>query len=309
MRTAYLILAHKDPAFIDRVADRLTNNTEDHVFIHVDLKTHDFDELMNHEQRGIVHWIKKRFNVYWGGYSVIEAELELFRESCAIGFDRYMVMHGADYPLFSPKSIGSFFEDNSSVEFIKAMDETEGDHSEWFRFIPKYYLDKPNAIKRIINKASVSYWKSNLPKPKRNCMITVDGKKYHFYRGWGHFAITHDCVEYVLSFSKAHKQFNDIFRHVYVPDESYFHTIIFNSAFAKNTVYGGPNPETHRSINYLLNLTYFEYPSSVREFKSESEYEYLLSKGFPFFRKASSGSIELLDRIDSENRYYRPDGE
>ena len=75
-----------------------------------------------------------------------------------------MILQGADYPLFSNAYIDRFFDDNSDVEFINAIDETEGSRREWYRYIPKNYLDKPNLIKRIKNRLNAEYWRSNIPK-------------------------------------------------------------------------------------------------------------------------------------------------
>lgn len=127
--------------------------------------------------------------------------------------------------------------------------------------------------------------------------VDIDGRKKEIYRGWAHFSLTQECVEYVVAFHDSHPKFNKYFSHVYASDESYFHTIVYNSRFRKHTV-EDVIPEEKRSIQALCNLTYFEYPLYVTEFAKKEDYEYLLSKGFPFFRKCSSASAELLDEID-----------
>ena len=132
----------------------------------------------------------------------------------------------------------------------------------------------------------------------QKCTIEYDGRKHHIFRGWAHFALTHEAVKYVLDFSRIHPKFNEKFRSVYAPDESYFHTIIYNSKFVDNTPHKGPISEEERNLKNLLNLTYFEYPAAVREFKSKDEYEYLKQTGYLYFRKVSSASAELLDCID-----------
>ena len=296
MRIAYLILAHKDPIFIERLTNRLVQETDNHCFIHVDAKTKAFDGIMNESPN--IHWITNRIPVYWGGYNIIEATLSLLNKAAQANFDRYMILQGADYPLFSNTYIDRFFHDNSDVEFINAVDETVGSRREWYRYIPKNYLDKPNVIKRLKNRLNADYWRSNLPKPRIDCTIEFDGLKHHIFRGWAHFALTHESVKYVLEFSRNHSDYNDRFRHVYAPDESYFHTIIYNSKFVDNTPNKGAILKKDRSLENLLNLTYCEYPSAVREFKSKDDYEYLKHTDYLFFRKASSESKDLLDWID-----------
>ena len=297
MKVGYCILAHKDPAFINRVAHKLTDGTDNYCFIHIDAKSQEF-KIHDENESGQIHWIENRIPVYWGGYSVVEAELIMLREAIEYGLDRYVIMHGADYPLFSNAFIEDYFSRNKDIEFIKAVNETTGSKREWYRYIPKNYLDRPNYIKRLKNKLNVIFWRSELPKPNRIPYLLMDGKTWDIYRGWGHFSITHRCAEYVLHFAETHITYNDFFKHVYVPDESYFHTIIFNTEWKYKTTIGKPIQEYDRSLENLLNLTYFEYPSSVRLFRDLKDYEYLKSTHYLFFRKASSASGALLDYID-----------
>ena len=302
MRIAYLLLAHRDIPFIKRVSEKLTAETRNECFIHFDAKSNEKVEISAGSNR--IHWLEERYPVYWGGYSVILATLALFKEAVSKGFDRYMIFHGADYPLYNNHYINHFFEDHNEVEFINAIDESNGNKREWFRYIPKNYLDKPNLIKRIHNRMNVEYFRSSLPKLCRTCGVTYGGTHHHIYRGWGHFAVTHELARYILDFSNRYPEYNDFFKHVYAPDESYFHTIVYNSEWVKKTQNGGPIPEKERCLKNLLNLTYFEYPSSVRIFKYKEEYELLKKTGYLFFRKVGSESKELLDYIDqvSEDR-------
>ena len=281
-----------------RLANKVTVGSDNQCFIHVDQKSNSFNGFM--ENSSSIHWLKNRIPVYWGGYSVIIATRSLIEEAYNYKCDRYVIIHGADYPLYSNGHIAEFFEKHRDVEFINAVDETIGNKREWYRYVPKNYLDNPNIVKRLKNRVNVEYWRSCLPKIPANCTINYDGKEHHIYRGWAHFAITHECAEFILDFSRSHDEFNDFFKHVYVPDESYFHTIIYNSDFVRNTVHGKPISEEERSLKSMLNLTYFEYPSSVREFKYADEFEYLRNTGCLFFRKATSKSKELLDRIDDD---------
>lgn len=300
MKIAYLILVHEDPMFVERLSRRLTNNSNNHCFIHADAKTRNFDDLIKASSDAKIHWIANRIPVYWGGYSIVLATLSLLEESIRYRFDRYVIFHGGVYPLFDNEYITAFFETNNNVEFINAVDESTGKRKDGFRYATKNYLDRPNVIKRIKNKMNIIYWNSMLPQKDADCMVEYDGIKHHIYRGWGHFAITHELAEYIISFSNKHPEYNQFFKYVYVPDESYFHTIVYNSEFIKRTPNMGPLPDTKRDLRDMLNVTYFEYPSEVREFRYKDEYEYLHKKGYLFFRKASSNSKELLDYIDTK---------
>ena len=82
MKIAYLILCHDDPIFIRRVSIKLTEKTENHVFIHVDAKQsiHEFAEQLERVEN--VHLLKSRVPVFWGGMNSIRATIKLFEASC-----------------------------------------------------------------------------------------------------------------------------------------------------------------------------------------------------------------------------------
>lgn len=93
VRIAYLMLAHKDPEFIARVAKKITMHTHNDVFIHVDLKT-DLKPFMK-ACKGMknVHFIEQRYKVYWGGFTSILATIALFKAALKQGpYHHYMIL-------------------------------------------------------------------------------------------------------------------------------------------------------------------------------------------------------------------------
>ncbi len=121
MRIAYLILCHTDPKHIKRLADKITQDTCDEAFVHVDGKC-DIEpfkqELKNNPQ---VHILEKRVCVHWGGYSSIKATVNLFRAALWGQFDRFVILQGLEYPIKTNQEIHTFFEKNVEKEFILAQ--------------------------------------------------------------------------------------------------------------------------------------------------------------------------------------------
>lgn len=298
MRIAYLVLAHKDLPFLERVSKKLTVGTENHVFIHWDKRAPDagLNDLMEGKQ---IHVLQDRIAVYWGGWNSIVATIHLFREALALSnFDRYVILQGLDYPIASNKQIDNFFEKNPKTEFIRAVCETDSnDNKDLHKYVFRYYMDKRGFFKKVRNRLNIVI-KNCYKKPLRKPYVFIDGMKSKIYRGWAHFALTESAVQYVLHFYDTHPDVNAFFRHTYAPDESYFHTIIYNSQFIRQTPEGKPISNKNRSIKALLNLTYFEYPKYVKVFTKTEEYETFKDSGCLYFRKATSESKELLDYID-----------
>lgn len=79
MTIAYLILCHTDPQHIKRLTRKITENTNDVAFVHVDSES-DFapfqKELKNLPR---VELLEDRVSVHWGGYSSVEATIRLFK--------------------------------------------------------------------------------------------------------------------------------------------------------------------------------------------------------------------------------------
>lgn len=305
MKIAYVILAHKDPAHIARLCRKITKNTDNHAFVHVDQKV----DILTFEKlcAGIpqVHFTSKRFSIYWGGFNSVIATVETYREALSYAhFDYYQILQGLDYPICSNREIDTYLGKHQGREFIRAIDDTEATELiDIFRYEPHWNFDSDKLSSKILkyfNIVQLKILKHIFCVKKR--IIDVDGKPFHIYRGWAHFALSNDAVKYCVDFYDKHPEFNQYFRHIYSSDESYFHTIIFNSPFLSKVIDGRSIPQSERSYNAYLNLTYFEYPKEgVVIFTKSSDYKKLRATGYLFFRKASSESKDLLDYIDQQH--------
>ena len=79
MRIAYIILCHTDPEHIRRLTKKITGGTDDEAFIHVDGKCDaaPFEQTLKDVPQA--HFLCQRIPVYWGGYSAVEATVQLLR--------------------------------------------------------------------------------------------------------------------------------------------------------------------------------------------------------------------------------------
>lgn len=214
------------------------------------------------------------------------------------GFRRFVLLQGLDYPIMSAAEIDRFFETHRQTEYISAVSETQSrSNTDRHKYVLRYNLDSSRRSARLrtkVNAAIMHYLPFRLPRPH----IRISGRRCDIYRGWAQVALTDRAVEYIVDFHRKNPRYNDFFRKVYAADESYFHTIIYNSQFASRTVAGHSLAQELRSVNGLLNLTYFEYPDVVRVFENIEDYRTLRATGFLYFRKVTSRSKALLDHID-----------
>jgi len=247
MKRAYLILAHNDPNHLKKMIMSLGEKND--YYVHLDNKSDisDFSSLLKEN----VFFIKQRINISWGGFSMVEAMLELIK--AALNSE---IISGNDYPIKNEKIIDEFFERYSKNEIIRAYYITgnlcphcaEKIERKWF-FDNKFKNPKLKKIYRSIKNSFVQFRKKSL-------YVNINSVPCKVAYGSQWFALTNECAEYVISTVNNNPNLINYFKHSLAPDEMFFHTIIFNSRFSENTIMNGIeeySPEWH-----LNNYTYID---------------------------------------------------
>ena len=235
MKIAYLILAHTHPLHLTRLISALqTEHT--HIFVHIDKKSQD---MICPPITNTITSIKDTVTVNWGGFSVVQATLNLLQEATASGeYDYFILLSGADYPLRSNASISRFLQRYKGKEFInlykmpeanKTLDRIEYFYIEKkFKFANPFLTKRANTFMRVLNK------KLRTPLLKRR--YPQQYAHFTLYAGSQWWALSKQCVDYVLQFITRNPEYKKFYQHTRVPDEMFFHTIIGNSPFKKNVV-------------------------------------------------------------------------
>lgn len=303
IKIAYLVLCHSNPKHIARLVKKLSSD-ENHIFIHVDKKTDIRPFITELQPFKNCTILNNRVKVFWGGYSSIEATILLMKSALEKGeFDRFVILQGLDYPIKSNQEIEKFFSENKNTEFICAQNVSiRNDARSIHKYRLYHFLDNPHSLKnRIAKKIKAYCLKKNIMFHfKPNYVKDNSGKKMEIFQGCAQIALTKDAVQYIVDFNKKNKNFNKFFKTTFAVDESYFHTILFNSKFKENTT-GIINKDFPRLLDFR-NCTYFEYPDntvSITILKNAEDYKKLKESGYLFFRKATEESSNLLDYIDS----------
>lgn len=91
---------------------------------------------------------EKRFDVYWGGWSMINGMNALIKTDDDTS-DRYIFFSGLDYPLVSNDVNNDFFEKYDNDEFIKTV-QLSGNGNKFFsnRLSYPWLFDYANVIKK-----------------------------------------------------------------------------------------------------------------------------------------------------------------
>ena len=220
MKIAHLILTHGSPLQLKRLVAKLLNPGTA-VFIHTDLKT-DINEYLFFDTIPNVYLIKNRVSVNWGGYSIVQATVNLCKEVIATGiaFDYVNLLSGQDYPIKSHEQIHQFLANNPGKAFMEFYSVTDV----WQEAIPRltqyhltdYLFKGANKLQRFINFI--------LPKRKMPNGLDPVGRSQ-----W--FTLPLEQVKYVVDYLTKNPAVKKFFSYTWGSDEIVFQTILFNSPF------------------------------------------------------------------------------
>tara|TARA_R110002051_G_scaffold303610_1_gene372559 strand:- start:10798 stop:11658 length:861 start_codon:yes stop_codon:yes gene_type:complete len=285
MNINYLILAHSNYSHLTRLIHAL-DDVNVQFYIHIDKKA----EFVYETDKSNVYILEKRSSIYWGGFGMIEATLALLKKakSCGNG-GYYILLSGADFPIRSNETIRNVL--SSKKEFINIQPGPLY-HKPIERY-QHYYFDidrrNPKGIRyllfRFLEKLQIRL------KIKRKI-------PFNLYVGSQWFALTHECIEYILDEVNNNVNYLRFFKNVFIPDEAFFHTIIGNSPFLERTE---------------GNLTYVDWsvhpgPANINEnhlqkFQENEFFETKYGKNKPMFaRKFDDNSEDIIKSITSTIR-------
>lgn len=233
MKHAYLIMAHNNFEQLNRLITLLDDKDND-IFIHIDKKSNILLENMNFDLKFSKVYLYSRYKIYWGDYSMVEAEMFLFEKASKIGYDYYHLLSGLDLPIKSIKHIKNFFYENRGKEFV-ICDKVFSKQSQvkrrakYYYHLQKYRKNSNKFISIIINFL-------NKVDIVLQMFVRVDRLKFEnieLMAGSQWVSITHEFVLYLL---KQKELIAKLFMYTNCSDELFIQTILYNSDF-KNKLY------------------------------------------------------------------------
>lgn len=274
---AHLILVHSKPVQLRRLVNKLMYK-DDAVFIHVDLKADlsDFENALVNLKN--IYFIQRRVDIKWGGYEMVEATVNGFKEIIASGLniDYVNLLSGQDYPLKSMSVLNQFLSNNPGKAFMQCLDiETEWTEALFrikeFTFnnwkFPGHYR-----LQQLIN-----FFLPDRKMPEG--MVAVGRSQW--------FTISLKHVIFIVNRLELNPKLVRFFKLTWAPDEFVFQTLLFNSSFKKDIVRD--------------NLRYIDWSEGKENPKllSVNDFEKLMNSGSYFARKFSEND-PVLDLIDKK---------
>jgi hypothetical protein len=270
---AYVISAYRSPAHLGRLVHRLHTGARTTFTVHVDRKTS--DDVYAAMRAGVsdldVRFLP-RHECHWGGFGHVQASLKglravLEREPHP---DFVVLLSGQDYPIKSNAYIQDFLE--------------RGDGRSFFLHFPLPTKNWANGGLDRFRRWHLRYRGLHLSLPLRRRL--PDGVVP--WGGSAYWIVSGRAARTIVEFVDANPSYVRFFRHVDIPDELFFQTILLNSA------------EAERCVDFRLHYTEWSRTPAPAILTSE-DYGQLVESPCLFARKFDPSVDEtILALIDEQ---------
>jgi hypothetical protein len=199
MSQIFLILAHKNPRQLERLVNRLTDPDSKFV-IHIDADCDKEKFLFFFKDRvHDVFFLPNAIATKWGSFELVKATLLglQFINDHIPNAERVTLLSGQDYPIKPVKQIISFFTQNQKKIYI-----------EYFSIPCKHW------------------WKGGT---KRFPLFESIIQMIEIYAGSQWWSMPMMVIKNILSGLSKYPDFTLYFERVFIPDESFFQTLLLNS--------------------------------------------------------------------------------
>jgi len=212
-KIAYFILVHRFPNQFKRLFKAIYDK-DNYYLIHLDKKvTEEISKEISCFLKAYPNaHILESTNVIWGGYSMVQAELNgiNYLLSLSKSWDFFINLSGQDFPLKSQNEIREFLSNNKERNFIKTADQA---------------LDRPDTMNRIENHFTETSSGFSDTVFKRSFMDDVTP-----FIGGQWMILSRSCCEFIC-YSNEVKKYEDYYINTLIPDESFFQTVLMNTSF------------------------------------------------------------------------------
>lgn len=289
---AYLIIANRNVKQLDKLLSTLDDSRND-IYLLIDKKSQGlFSEKYKLNFSSV--YVIKPMNIYWGSYSQIKAEINLFEAAYTENkYDYYHLLSGLDLPLANQDIIHDFFDKNPQREFITysaALSQNElavrlhnYGFTKYFRTQNKWINKYRNIENRIFSKL-----------PERRIPI----KEIGFGSNW--VSLESKLVRELILNSK---EIFSIFHNGFLVDELFIPTFINQHSYFKKYIYY-KSPVTDNPNEFQGNLRYINWWDGSPYVWREKDYPQLKrarEMGHLFSRKFDENiDNKIIDKIVEE---------
>lgn len=261
MKQAYLIIAHNKIEQLKFLVSLLDYEKND-IYILFDKKAQ-IDRELKEQIESVVKkstlYFTKEIPIYWGDYSLVEAELELFTTALKNNdYSMYHLLSGVDLPLDTAENIYNFFDERKDYNFLTMVSDDLFEKNKIYERVSFKYL-APHLSSRSINnkilKKGLNIYRRFEIELQR--MLKIDSfKKYNidlkYASNW--CSLNHKAVQVLVREREFIKR---VFKKTRVNDELFIPTILEKNDLL-NSVYS-LKPTNDEPTDFQGNLRYINW--------------------------------------------------
>lgn len=280
----FLILAHNDTTQTLKLIRRL-RAIDALILVHFDKKSNGYSELLQETDCLRFHLIEPRVNVYWGGFSLVEATLLLMEKAVGLGATRLCILSEACWPTVTNNQIyETLMKDCDYININQVpIDSSSSFATRFTRYWPMdCEYGNPKTCSLHFESVYFNEFVNSLPpRPLPH--------NFALHTGSNWMSLRTSTYKLFRDFTSVHPDITQFFRYTRIPDESFFQTIICELIKGKSL-----DPGT-----ILPNLHYVDFSNKGRvgglpKILDESDYLDIIHSGKIFARKMIAGTSDQL---------------
>lgn len=281
MRIANIILAHKNPAQLERLIKAMSHPDFD-FYIHIDKKV-DLEPFEYLKGISGVNFIEDRMICNWGGFSLVETGIKSINQILDSDreYDFFNLLSAQDYPIKPLDEIHSFFfqrlgfsfisfdSSNETIWWKEAKQRYSTYHLTDMHFIGKYYVQK--FINMIMPERKLPASLTQLYGGNKSCWWTISS----------------DCAKYLSRYFKTNPKIIKFFKFTWAADEFIIPSILMNSPFRDQLV--------NQNYRYMK----WSYGHAHPKILKRSDYKEIIESNMLFARKFDEDlDKEIMEMLD-----------
>ena len=286
MKIAFLILVHRRPEQLKKLLQALEDPRFD-FFIHVDKRENPapFLEQVCTLRHSKVQFLSRRYQVFWGDISMVDATMELFRTALEAGaYERFILLSGEDYPIESNDVIYSRLT-QPDIEFINGRKLPYPVQVKGFWFWKLSHKLIVRSIRKLLYIFRI----------RKKPWLQVENQKWEIYHGSQWVGLSRGCTRHLLSVLENYPHIRRYFRFSHAPDQLVIPTVLYNTPeFRDKTTLDKNRSYTFNEYPELHYVRYHPQRGTSVEYLDESAYDDLLASGKLFLRKVAAGKSDRL---------------
>jgi hypothetical protein len=288
----FAVLAHTEPDLVARLVDRLAPHP---VVLHIDARA----DATAFAGLPRTTYVADPVRVYWGGFSVVEATVRLYETALGVAGpdDHIVLLSGQCYPA---RPVAEFAEHLAAAphrQHCRAALLLDGTPAAG-QILRRWFFDTipagpgPSYLVRAATRRAVAALAPRRRPADFAPLAPVAGSQWT--------ALTADCVKDLLGLALDDRAVR-AFRHTQAPDETFFHTLLWNSRWREETADPELLPRAGRVTADFVNHHYVD--RSLLGIRTLADLSAVERSGSYFVRKVSAdASATLLDALDARRR-------